>query len=227
MVAEIYRDPNGTDNHVINDLETVFNRIDEKMTTVIVGDININIIKCENDNSVDYLRTVLSSLPAAYHLANENCGIFCYIDHIFIKLRSNRISKLDGMAYGILYCDISVFETRVRRKFETCFPVVQVSRKRLKDEACMTKGLKISIRTKHRLYRSTLRETDQRYIIKSKTYKNEFRKCLKAAEERYYHQLFDDIKSSVYNSWKNLGPVKNPKKIKRNQSISKLCCDDN
>ena len=81
----------------------------------------------------------------------------------------------------------SVFETRVRRKFETCFPVEQVFRNHLKDKAWVRKGLKISINIKHRLYRRTLRETDQRYIIKYKAYKNELRKCLKAAEEIYYH----------------------------------------
>ena len=102
---------------------------------------------------------------------------------------------------------------------------MQVSRKRLKDKAWVTKGLKISIKTNHRLYRSTLRETDPRHIIKYKTYKNELRKCLKAAEEKYYHQLFDDTKNSAYNLRKNLGPVINHKKIKRNQRISKLYCD--
>ena len=69
----------------------------------------------------------------------------------------------------------SVFVTSVRRKFETWFLVVQVSRKRLKDKAWVTKGLKISIKTNHRLYRSTLRETDPLHIIKYKTYKNELK----------------------------------------------------
>ena len=48
--------------------------------------------------------------------------------------------------------------------------VLLVSRKSLKDKAWVTKGLKISIETNHRLYRSTLRETDPRHIIKYKTY---------------------------------------------------------
>ena len=283
VIAGIYRHPNGTVNHFVNDLEATLNKIDDKMTTVIVGDMNIDIIKFENDNSVNYLTTFLShrylpliTLPTRITDFSATC-----IDHIFIKIPSNKKSKLDGIAYGILYCDISdhlpcflslkcksnanltrpmtrifgdknclkfveameiepwedlyednndwysVFVTRVRRKFETCFPVVQVSRKRLKDKAWVTKGLKISIKTNHRLYRSTLRETDPRHVIKYKTYKNELRKRLKAAEERYYHQLFDDTKNSAYNLWKNLGPVINPKKIKRNQRISKLCCDGN
>ena len=32
-----------------------------------------------------------------------------------------------------------------------------------------------------------------------KKYKNEFRKCLKIAEEKYYQQLFEDTKHSAYN----------------------------
>ena len=55
VIGGIYRHPNGTVNHFINDLEAALNKIDNKMTTVIVGDMNIDIIKFENDNSVNYL----------------------------------------------------------------------------------------------------------------------------------------------------------------------------
>ena len=39
VIAGIYRHPNGTVNHFVNDLEATLNKIDDKMTTVIVGDI--------------------------------------------------------------------------------------------------------------------------------------------------------------------------------------------
>ena len=60
VIAGIYRHPNGTVNHFIDDLETALNKIDDKITTLIVGDMNIDIMKFENDNSVNYLTTVLS-----------------------------------------------------------------------------------------------------------------------------------------------------------------------
>ena len=63
MIGEIYRHPNGAVNHFVNDLETALDKIDDKMTTVIVGDMNIHIMKFENDNSVNYLTSLLPHLP--------------------------------------------------------------------------------------------------------------------------------------------------------------------
>ena len=109
VIAGIYRHPNGTVNHFVNDLDATLNKIDDKMTTVIVGDMSIDIIKFENDNSVNYLTTFLShrylpliTLPTRITDFSATC-----IDHIFIKIQSNKKSKLDGIAYGIIYCDIS------------------------------------------------------------------------------------------------------------------------
>ena len=110
----------------------------------------------------------------------------------------------------------SIFVAKVKQKYESYFPLIQISRKRLKDKPGITKGLKISIKNNHRLYRRYLRENESLTNIRYKKYKNELRKCLKIAEEKYYNQLFDDTKHSAYNLWKNLGPVLNTKNIQTN-----------
>ena len=210
VIAGIYRHPNGTVNHFVNDLEAALNKIDDKITTAILGNMNIDIIEFENDNSVNYLTTVLShrhppliTLPTIITDFSATC-----IDHILIKIPSNRKSKFDEIAYSILYCDLAdhlpcfflslkcksnanltqprtrIFGEKNCPNFVEAMEIepwedlyeddndwYSVSRKRLKDKAWVTKGLKISIKTNHRLYRSTLRETDPRHIIKYKTYK--------------------------------------------------------
>ena len=88
----------------------------------------------------------------------------------------------------------SIFVAKVKQKYESCFPLIQISRKILKDKPCITKGLKISIKNNHRLYRRSLRENDLLTNTRYKKYKSELRKCLKIAEEKYYNQLFDDTK---------------------------------
>ena len=60
-------------------------------------------------------------------------------------------------------------------------------------------------------------------ISKYKKYKAIIRNCLKVAEQNYYCQLFDDTKESAYNLSKNLGPVINPNKKKRQTTINKMC----
>ena len=44
-VGGIYRHPNGNVSHFISDLEIVLNQVDNDKTTVVTGDINIDIIK--------------------------------------------------------------------------------------------------------------------------------------------------------------------------------------
>ena len=91
----------------------------------------------------------------------------------------------------------------IEQKFETCFPMIRVSRKRLKDRPWITAGLKPSIKKSHRLYRTTLQ--DSCHHMKSKYKKYRAILSLKVAEQNYYCQLFDDTKQSAYNLWKKLG----------------------
>ena len=101
----------------------------------------------------------------------------------------------------------------VREKFENSFPLVQVSRKRMKDKPWITKGLQKC----HRLYKQTFTDVN----IHTK-YKNVLRKCLRITENNYYMRIFDDAKQSAYALWNNLGPVINPGKKKRSIGISEL-----
>ena len=117
------------------------------------------------------------------------------------------------------------FITVIKQKFETCFPMIRVSRKRLKDRPWITVGLKSSINKSHRLYRTTLQDSCHHMKSKYKRYKAILRNCLKVAEQNYYCQLFDDTKQSAYNLWKNLGPVINPNRKKRQRMINKMCFD--
>ena len=62
-------------------------------------------------------------------------------------------------------------------------------------------------------------------ISKYKKYKALLRKCLKAAEQNYFCELFGDTKQSAYNLWKNLGPIINPNKKKKQRVLNKMCFD--
>ena len=93
----------------------------------------------------------------------------------------------------------SKFISIIRNKFETHFPQVQVSRKRMNDKPWITKGLKHSIRQNHRLYKSTLRTGDFLTKSKYKKYNSVLKKCLKNAESAYYMELFDDATQSTFN----------------------------
>ena len=55
IVGGIYRHPNGNVSHFISDLEAVLNQIDNDKTTVLAGDMNIDIIKFSNEDVVSYV----------------------------------------------------------------------------------------------------------------------------------------------------------------------------
>ena len=113
----------------------------------------------------------------------------------------------------------------VYNTFQQSFPLVKLSRKRAKDKPWITKGLKISTKEKHRLYRLSLRNCDPRVKMKYKSYKNLLRTCIRKSESFYYQELFENTKSSAYNLWKQLGPIINNKKKKRGNLINKIIKD--
>ena len=117
------------------------------------------------------------------------------------------------------------FVTTVHQIFQQSFPLVQVSMQRLKYKPWITKGLKISIKHKNRLYKSQLLRPGQQQLIKYNTYKNLLRKCLTEAETNYYQEVFDSNKNSVYDIWKTPNPIINPKAGAKSTFINKLLID--
>ena len=107
IVGGIYRHPNGNVSHDISDLEAVLNQIDNDKTTVLAGDMNIDIIEFSNEDVVSYVTTLMSygylpyiTLPSRITDFSMTC-----IDHIFARL--NRREKVLNILSGLFYCDIS------------------------------------------------------------------------------------------------------------------------
>ena len=101
----------------------------------------------------------------------------------------------------------TAFINCVKSFYEQSFPWVTVSRKRIKDKAWISKGVKISIKQYHRLYKASLRNNNTSAIIIYKRYMNMLRRCINEAETAYYKKIFQYIKSSSYNMWKHLGAL--------------------
>ena len=59
MVGGIYRHPNGNGKHFVSDLEFSLNKIPDRISAILAGALNINIIKYDNEETVQYLTTLL------------------------------------------------------------------------------------------------------------------------------------------------------------------------
>ena len=107
-ICGINRHPNGNTRHFVQDLEIVLNKIGPSATTIVTGDITIDIIKFENGKTCNYLSTLLTYRYLPYITLPTRITTFSatYIDHIFIKPARNNPSLINDIVCGLLYCDI-------------------------------------------------------------------------------------------------------------------------
>ena len=262
-VGGIYRHPNGNVSHFVSTLECVLHKIDTNRTTVLAGDINIDIIKFSNEDVVSYVSTLMSfkylpyiTVPSRITQFSTTC-----IDHMFIK--TSKKDKVSNIMSGLFYCEITdhlpcflslkfekynrkderpmtrifgeneiyndtgeessdKFISAVHNIYQQSFPLLRVSRKRWRDKPWLTKALKISIKHKNKLYKEFILHPDGLHKTKCNAYKNCLRKYLLEAEKNYYNELFENNKDSVFNLWKSLNPIINPRKTTTRLVIIKL-----
>ena len=103
-VCGIYRHPNGNTDHFINDLNAFCQGLPANEVLIIAGDMNIDLIKYEDNAVLGFLTTLMSysfiplvTLPTRITYHSATC-----IDHIFIKTGQNF-----DIHPGITHADIS------------------------------------------------------------------------------------------------------------------------
>ena len=106
-------------------------------------------------------------------------------------------------------------------QFNNCFPLIRISRTKVKDKPWMTKGLKVSIKHKARLYKKYLKKPTLNNKTVYKRYNNMMTNTIRAAEKHYYSKLLLEHKNSTKQLWKIYGELLHNKKKKGNH-ISKL-----
>ena len=107
IIGAIYRHPNGSIEHFVEALERSLGSITSNISTIIAGDINIDLIQTERTDVSNYVSLMLSNkfmpnitLPTRITSHSATC-----IDHMFIRNLHKVTTR--GIFSGILYCDIS------------------------------------------------------------------------------------------------------------------------
>ena len=107
IIGGIYRHPNGNERHFIDDLDRSTAKIDKNNVCFLVGDINMDLMKFERDNTFDYFTTLSSQnfVPCITTPTRVNDRTSTLIDHIFVRLPP----KLYGtdITSGNILADIS------------------------------------------------------------------------------------------------------------------------
>ena len=103
--------------------------------------------------------------------------------------------------------------------YENSFPMVRLSRKRMKDKKWITAGIRESIHKKAGLYKQYLNHPSPENKEKYRKYRNILTKIIKRAEEIYYRTQIDNKKKNLKALWDIFGPVINPNKKKQKKDI--------
>ncbi len=119
------------------------------------------------------------------------------------------------------------FISKYLGSFNRCFKLTKVSRKRSKDAAWITKGLKTSSRIKNQLYKQWVKNRNPDDEQKYKEYRKVFRQLAHTAEVTYYKELFDWKTNTSKQMWANLNMICSLTKSKSSKcNISKLIVDN-
>ena len=265
-ICGLYRHPNGDVLHFINDLEHMIKSLDVKYNWILAGDINIDLIKYQDENVLKYLTSLMSyqMCPVATLLTRVTLHSATCIDHLFIKA-----SYTTTLLPSVLYCAISnymltallvntrhkvrinqrpvvrifgnrnceyfieavrnidwdmLFENennlyefinRLTEIYNNSFPLRKLSRKRAKDKPWITKGLKISVKHKNRLYKKAITSKSDHIYCRYLEYKIRLTKCIKQVETKYLSELLDNHASSAKRTRKHLAKMLNKHKNKQ------------
>ena len=88
-------------------------------------------------------------------------------------------------------------------------PVKQLSTKDIKQlsKPWITKGLKISINMKNKLYKKYLKNRSSYYHDKFKRYRNKLNHLIKISKTDYYNKYFTSNKSNLKKTWKGIKEI--------------------
>ena len=116
----------------------------------------------------------------------------------------------------------SEFITNYSRIYNESFPLQRISRSRNKDKKWITKGIRISIQRKNKLYRNKMKHPTTENINKYNSYNKVLQRCLFQSENQYYQDILKTKHEANNKFWKLFGDIINPNKSKKSMKIDKL-----
>ena len=113
-----------------------------------------------------------------------------------------------------------VFLNKYFELFNKYFPYVRMSKKAFKDKPYISSGIKVSLKTKYRLYNKYLKNPTPVSKVAWTKFRNKCSEVVKRAEEMYYKRILSSHKNSSKLLWKTFGKILNDKKVKHNKLVN-------
>ena len=98
------------------------------------------------------------------------------------------------------------FHQKISNVINNHFPIRRLTRREIKIRAkpWITKGLKVSIAIKNRLYKSYIKSKNDHYFSKYKTYRNKLKHLLLLSKKSYYDNYFIKNQNNIKETWKGI-----------------------
>ena len=100
----------------------------------------------------------------------------------------------------------NLFMENIAKSYDKCFPLVKISRKKIKEKPWLTPALKKSCKTKEKLYKKYMKSKSIQDESKYKAYKNSLNKLIKAIKYKYNADKISDDKTNK-KLWNEIATV--------------------
>ena len=119
----------------------------------------------------------------------------------------------------------AIFSANYFKLFDKYFPYVRISRKAFRDKPYITSGIKVSIKTRNRLYKKYLDNPSEINKVIWKRFRNKTSETIKRAEELYFKNILNNHTNGTKKLWNTFGKILNKNKIKHKRINSLLIND--
>ena len=106
----------------------------------------------------------------------------------------------------------NIFSNNYFNLFNKYFPYIKQSRKSFKDKPFITKGIKVSIKHKNKLFKKYLDNPSDVNEVAWKTFRNKTNAIIKKVQENYYKNIINSHSNDSKNLWKTFGNILNKNK---------------
>ena len=131
---------------------------------------------------------------------------------LFLDNLVNEPSLINENDLGEVNSSYDIFSTNYLNLFNKYFPYVRQSRTSYKNKPYITSGIKVSIKTRNKLYHKFLNNKNEINEGIWRRFRNKTRTIITRAQEMYYNKLLKSHQNSSRQLWNTFGKILNKNK---------------
>ena len=93
--------------------------------------------------------------------------------------------------------------------YESCFPLVRLSRSKNRDKNWITPELKASCNNKSKKYKKWIQSKKEEDLLDFKKFASKHNKLIREAERQFYEEVFNAIKNDIKKLWSEINKIGN------------------